>query len=390
MTITTTTNRWPYTGDGVTTAFAYESKIISSSDLKVYLDGALQASGYSVSGVGMATGGSVTFSIAPALGVSIVIVREVPATQTSAFADGGPFPAASTENALDKLTILVQQLTSAVGRALRQPESDVADIGRMPDKATRANKFQAFDANGDPIGAAGTSADLGPVSAFINTLLDDANATTALTTLGARGALNHKIYTAGGSFVKANELPAWVTHVFVTCVGGGASGGAGNSSSNIRGTGGSGGSVSRKRIAVAALSASETVNVGNGGAAVAASGTPAAGNNGGASSFGSHCTAGGGVAGSAGVSGAQAGSAGGTATGGDINVPGGDSHTKLTASHDNIFDGRGGAAGLGFGGGGSNVGAAGSGYGGGGAAGNHTPAGALSGAGAGGLVIIEW
>lgn len=386
MTITTTTNRWPYTGDGVTTAFVYDSKIISSSDLKVYLDGALQASGYSVSGVGVATGGSVTFSSAPALGVSIVIVRDVPATQSSAFADGGPFPAASTEDALDKLTILVQQLTSAVGRALRQPESDVADIGRMPDKATRANKFQAFDANGDPIGAAGTSADLGPVSAFINTLLDDDAAPTALTTLGARGAPNHKIYTASGSFVKANELPAWVTHVVVHVWGAGGGGGGGNTSSNWRGAGGAGGGYARKRIAVASLSASETVTVGVGGGGGAAGNPAAAGSNGGTSSFGAHCSAAGGTGGTAASSTAVGGVTGGSGSGGDLNLAGGDGFAGPSASGSGVAAG--GAGALGGAGAAAQVATAGRVPGGGGSCGNHT--GGAGGPGADGLVIVEW
>jgi hypothetical protein len=46
----------------------------------------------------------------------------------------------------------------------------------------------AFDGSGNPIAAAGTSANLTPVSTFINTLLDDANAADARTTLGAASA----------------------------------------------------------------------------------------------------------------------------------------------------------------------------------------------------------
>ena len=45
MTISSTTNRWAYTGDAVSTAFAYTNKILAAADLRVLVDGVVQKIG---------------------------------------------------------------------------------------------------------------------------------------------------------------------------------------------------------------------------------------------------------------------------------------------------------------------------------------------------------
>lgn len=54
MTVSNTTSRWAYTGDGATTAFAYGNLIFAATDLKVYVAGVLKtlSTHYTVSGVG--------------------------------------------------------------------------------------------------------------------------------------------------------------------------------------------------------------------------------------------------------------------------------------------------------------------------------------------------
>ena len=208
MTISSQTNRWVYNGDGSTVAFPYTNKIFAASDLAVTVGGAAQVlnTDYTVAGVGADSGGTVTFIAAPAAGTgNVILVRDVPATQGTDIPLGGAFPASLVEDGLDKVTVLVQQVADKVVRALVQPDTDVDAIGSLPALASRASQFLAFDANGDPVAAAGTSANLGPVSAYIDTLLDDVDADTALATLTA---LKNVLTTRGDIIFQGAGGPA--------------------------------------------------------------------------------------------------------------------------------------------------------------------------------------
>ena len=64
MTVSTTTSKVTYTGNNVTTVFAYTFKITATSEIKVYVDNVLKTltTHYNVSGAGTASGGNVTFT----------------------------------------------------------------------------------------------------------------------------------------------------------------------------------------------------------------------------------------------------------------------------------------------------------------------------------------
>lgn len=128
MTVTSTTSRWEAVGNGSTTVFPYNNKIFEDTDLKVYLDGVLQTltTHYTVSGAGTDSGGNVTFVTPPGSGVSVVIVRAVANTQEIDYPPGGAFPANSTEDGLDRRTIISQQNVSILDRAIQYLESDAS------------------------------------------------------------------------------------------------------------------------------------------------------------------------------------------------------------------------------------------------------------------------
>lgn len=192
MTISSTANRISYTGNGATTAFAYPYLFTADSDLVVIET--VIATGvettrvltvdYTVAGAGNANGGTVTALTAPATTVTWTIFRNPPQTQTLVFVENDPLPANDLNTGFDKLTMIAQRLNELSTRTVRQPDGDTADISVLPSKVSRASNFLAFDAGGEPIAAAGTSANLGPVSTYIDTLLDDVDAPTARGTLG--------------------------------------------------------------------------------------------------------------------------------------------------------------------------------------------------------------
>ena len=121
MTISTTANRQDYTGDNCTKVFQFTYKILATTDLDVYVDNCLKTitTDYTVSGVGAPTGGNVTFVTAPGCTLAVALVRDVPYTQATAYPENNPFPAASHEDALDKLTMLVQQVRELTIRTWR-------------------------------------------------------------------------------------------------------------------------------------------------------------------------------------------------------------------------------------------------------------------------------
>ena len=119
MTVSSTNTKNSYSGNGSTTVFAYTFKIFDDDDIIVILrtDATggetvqTKATDYTVSGVGNAGGGSVTFTTAPASGITVVLIRATTQTQTTDYTPNDPFPAASHEDALDRLTLMVQGFT---------------------------------------------------------------------------------------------------------------------------------------------------------------------------------------------------------------------------------------------------------------------------------------
>jgi hypothetical protein len=85
-------------------------------------------------GVGDTNGGTVTTATAVPATSTLTIYRVVPATQLTSYAEGGDFPAASHEAALDKLTMVAQQNARALSRAVRVSEAQgpVSEIVATP------------------------------------------------------------------------------------------------------------------------------------------------------------------------------------------------------------------------------------------------------------------
>lgn len=160
MTVLNTTARVPYTGDGVSTAFTIPFKFITNADIAVYVAGVLQSTGVTITGGGGTTG-TATFAVAPANLASVVLVRAQINDQQASLPSNGPFPAHAVETMVDKAMIGIQQVNDLAQLALRAATGDTSTLAALPPSASRANKFLAFDALGQPVASSGTGADAG-------------------------------------------------------------------------------------------------------------------------------------------------------------------------------------------------------------------------------------
>lgn len=131
MTISTSDNRNDYIGDDSTVIFPYTFRIFDETHIDVFLDGVLQTliTHYTVSGVGDVGGGNITFLTAPASGVEVTHLRDVPITQETDYPPNSPFPEEAHEDALDKGTMIDQQHDEELGRAIKLPvNSQLVDV----------------------------------------------------------------------------------------------------------------------------------------------------------------------------------------------------------------------------------------------------------------------
>lgn len=158
MTISTTNVRIQYAGNDVTTAFAVPFLFFVNSHLVVKStdeDGndttLVQGVDYTVSGAGSPSGGTVTTTTAPVTDSVLTIYRDVPYTQLVDYIQNDSFPAQTHETALDKLTMLCQQIKDLLARALVYPITEpTTTTSELPTATDRAEKVLAFDADGNP------------------------------------------------------------------------------------------------------------------------------------------------------------------------------------------------------------------------------------------------
>ena len=157
MTVSSSTNKVSYSGNGSLTTFAYTFKIFDQSDVVVILRAAdgtetvqTITTHYTVTGVAAASGGNVVFGSAPASGVTVVILRSQPLTQGLDLVANDPFPAESLEDALDKLVFMTQKHEEELGRAIKASRTNTLTGSEFTISATdRANKIFAFDGSGN-------------------------------------------------------------------------------------------------------------------------------------------------------------------------------------------------------------------------------------------------
>ena len=159
MTISTTSIKNSYSGDNSTTVFNYTFKISDEDEIQVIIRSATgtetvktKTTHYTVSGVGNANGGSITFQSGhvPTNTETVVLRRSTPQTQGLDLIENDPMPAENIETAYDKLTAISQELQEQVDRSLKISRTNSMTSTEFTSSATdRASKILSFDASGE-------------------------------------------------------------------------------------------------------------------------------------------------------------------------------------------------------------------------------------------------
>lgn len=126
MSVTSTTNVIEEAGNGSKVAFDFNFKIFAETDLIVrkklanntYTNALVLNVDYTVSFDSDAETGTVTYTTAPVNGGASNIQRSMTQQQTATWPREGITPAATIENAVDKLTMMVQDVSAQVDEAV--------------------------------------------------------------------------------------------------------------------------------------------------------------------------------------------------------------------------------------------------------------------------------
>lgn len=126
MTVSTQENVVKYQGNPSTTVYQIPFRWLEDTDINIKKqsqDGTVEVltylTDYTLTGENDEHGGYATFTVAPLETDTIVIQRIVPYTQETDYEENEIFPADSHEEALDKLTMEVQQLAEESSRSLK-------------------------------------------------------------------------------------------------------------------------------------------------------------------------------------------------------------------------------------------------------------------------------
>ena len=159
MTISSTTVKNSYSGNGTLDTFNYTFKIFANTDIQVIIRDAnatetvkTLTTHYTVTGAGSGSGGTVVFTSGniPTNTETVVLRRALPQTQSIDYIANDAFPAESHEEGLDRSMMAIQQLQEEVNRSIKLSRTNTMNTTEFAIGSTdRAGKIFGFDSSGE-------------------------------------------------------------------------------------------------------------------------------------------------------------------------------------------------------------------------------------------------
>lgn len=236
MTISTTSVLTKYSGNGVTTQFSVSYQLTDENDLTLFVtnttSSAIQGvpanttaqlakgADYTVSlQDGGDSGAIVDFNFAPETGLVITIYRSLPLTQQVDYTPNSAFPAETHEEALDRLTLIAQQLSEQASRAFKIGVGDA--LGKVDPTlapgSTLSDAVLTLDSNGrlastpfSQTGVTSWNGLTGPVSVTTDDL-PEGSTNLYFTSERAQDAVGPILAGAGGITVTYNDAGPSIT-----------------------------------------------------------------------------------------------------------------------------------------------------------------------------------
>ncbi len=183
-----------YVATGGQTDFNFSFMIFATADIEVYVNGVLktEVTDYTVkkSGGGSISssdlpldGGKVVFGSGLTVNDEVTLNRNIAIARSTGYSVAGAFRADVVNREFTKQLAITQQLRRDIERSIRLATFD-SEGGDLTLPTGRASKLIGFDADSNVALFGGVVEQEVPVSSFMVTLLDDADASAALTTLG--------------------------------------------------------------------------------------------------------------------------------------------------------------------------------------------------------------
>lgn len=186
---TTNAGPWFFTASGATGTFnvSTPSRDVSAFTLKARNTSTDEIYTPTFTAALATDGSGITFTVTAGLtsGHEVSVYRVPYGQQPSALQSHGPWPASVNERQHDRAALDTLALWLLARRSLRAPMVDADDLNDLPPKALRLGKYLQFDlTTGQPNAVSALTVGSLSVSAFMESLLDDASAAAARATLG--------------------------------------------------------------------------------------------------------------------------------------------------------------------------------------------------------------